>query len=70
MLQFGASLDRAVEMNLALGPAAEALRLAGDQGAEMRPELERLLHAALARFVQDDGVVEALASTWLVSARA
>ncbi len=70
MLQFGQSLDRAVEMNLALGPAAEALRLAGEQGAEMRPELERLLHGALARFVQDDGQVEALASTWIVTARA
>jgi SAM-dependent methyltransferase len=70
MLQFGKSLDRAVEVNLALGPAAEALRLAGEQGAEMRPELERLLHGALARFVQGDGEVEAQASTWIVTARA
>jgi hypothetical protein len=36
----------------------------------MRPELERLLHGALARFVQDDGEVEAQASTWLVAATA
>jgi SAM-dependent methyltransferase len=70
MLQFGKSLERAVEMNLALGPAAEALRLAGAQGAALRPELERLLHSALARFVRDDGEVEAQASTWIVSARA
>jgi SAM-dependent methyltransferase len=70
MLQFGKSLDRAVEMNLALGPAAEALRLAGDQGAEMRPGLERLLHDALGQFVQADGEVEAQASTWLVAATA
>jgi SAM-dependent methyltransferase len=70
MLQFGTSLDRAVEMNLALGPAAEALRLAGDQGEAMRPELEKLLHGALGRFVQNDGQVEALASAWIVSARA
>jgi len=70
MLRFGQSLDQAVEVNLALGPAAEALRLAGEQGAELRPELERLLHGALSRFVQDDGEVEAQASTWIVSARA
>ena len=70
MLQFGTSLDRAVEMNLALGPAAEALRLAGDKGAEMRPKLEKLLHDALGQFVQDDGEVEAQASTWIVTARA
>jgi SAM-dependent methyltransferase len=70
MLRLGGSLDRAVEVSLALGPAAEALRLAGEQGAEMRPELERLLHEALARFVRDDGEVEGQASTWLVAATA
>jgi len=70
MLRLGQSLDSAVEVNLALGPAAEALRLAGDQGTKMRPELERLLRGALARFVQDDGAVEAQASTWLVAATA
>jgi SAM-dependent methyltransferase len=70
LLRFGNSLDRAVEMNLALGPAAEALRLAGDRGAELRPELEELLRGALAQFVQDDGYVEALASTWIATARA
>ncbi len=70
MLQFGNSLDRAVQMNLALGPAAEALRLAGERGAEMRPELEVLLRGALAQFVRDDGYVEAQASTWIVTARA
>jgi SAM-dependent methyltransferase len=69
-LQFGESLDLAVEVNLALGPAAEALRLAGDQGEAMRPQLEKLLHEALGRFVQPDGRVEALASTWIVTARA
>jgi hypothetical protein len=69
-LQFGTSLDRAVETNLALGPAAEALRLAGDRGEEVRPELERLLHEALEQFVQDDGNVEAQASTWIVTAHA
>jgi hypothetical protein len=70
MLQFGQSLDRAVELNLALGPAAEALRLAGEQGVEVRPQLEALLQDALGQFVQDDGEVEAQASTWIVSARA
>ena len=70
MLRLGQSLDRAVEVSLAVGPAAEALRLAGDQGAEMRPELERLLRGALARFVSEDGKVEAQASTWLVAATA
>ncbi len=70
MLLFGNTLDQAVEMNLALGPAAEALRLAGENGEEMRPRLEDLLRGALAQFVRDDGPVTAQASTWIVTARA
>jgi SAM-dependent methyltransferase len=70
MLLFGGSLDQAVEMNLALGPAAEALRLAGESGKEMRPRLEDLLRGALAQFVGDDGTVTAQASTWIVTAQA
>ena len=70
LLQLGASVDRAVQMNLALGPAAEALRLAGERGAEMRPQLEALLTEALAQFMQDDGDVRAQASTWIATARA
>lgn len=69
-LTFGRSLDEAIEMNLALGPAAEALRLAGEEGRDARPELEELLRPALAQFVQEDGTVEAMASTWIVTARA
>jgi SAM-dependent methyltransferase len=68
MLLFGNTLDQAVEMNLALGPAAEALRLAGENGEAMRPRLADLLRGALAQFVQDDGPVTAQASTWIVTA--
>jgi SAM-dependent methyltransferase len=67
--RFGGSLDEAVEMNMALGPAAEAIRLAGDQADEMRPHLERLLRDALEPFVTSEGVV-AQSSTWIVTARA
>ncbi len=69
-LTFGRTLDEAIEMNLALGPAAEALRLAGEGGAALRPHLEELLRGALAEFVQEDGSVAAQASTWIVTARA
>jgi SAM-dependent methyltransferase len=70
MLLFGNTLDQAVEMNLAIGPAAEALRLAGENGEEMRPRLEELLRGALAQFVGKDGTVTAQASTWILTARA
>jgi SAM-dependent methyltransferase len=66
-LRIGATLDEAVEVNLALGPAAEAVRLAGAEGARMRPQLEPLLRDALGEFVTPAGVV-AGASTWIVTA--
>src|SRR3954447_11275567 len=66
-LRVGRSLDEAVEINLAIGPAAEAVRLAGAEGEKLRPTLEPLLRDALADYVTDDGVV-APSSTWIVTA--
>jgi hypothetical protein len=67
--RFGRSLDEAIDLNLALGPAAEALRLAGEDGEAVRPHLEELRRGALVQFVRDDGTVEAQSSTWIVTAR-
>jgi SAM-dependent methyltransferase len=66
-LRFGSTLEEAVVMNMAIGPAAEAIRLAGDQAEEMRPRLEALLREALGPFDTGDGVV-AGSSTWIVTA--
>jgi SAM-dependent methyltransferase len=68
-IRLGADLDEAVEFNLALGPAAEAVRLAGEEGDEMRPKLAALLRDALAQFETPDGVV-ARSSVWVVHASA
>jgi SAM-dependent methyltransferase len=67
--KLGNTLDEAIEMNLALGPAAEAVRLAGDQGESMKPYLRDLLRPALEQFVTDDGVW-GMASVWIVTASA
>lgn len=67
--KLGTTLDEAVEFNLALGPAAEAVRLAGDEGEGMKPMLRDLLRPALEQFVTDDGVW-ADSSVWIVTARA
>jgi SAM-dependent methyltransferase len=67
--KLGDSLDEAIEMNLALGPAAEAVRLAGDEGESMKPYLRDLLRPALEQFVTDDGVW-AMSSVWVVTASA
>ena len=68
-IKIGNDLDEAVEFNLALGPAAEAVRLAGDDGAALRPRLSALLHDALAQFVTPEGVF-ADSSVWIITARA
>jgi hypothetical protein len=69
-MRIGHTLDEAVACNLALGPAAEAIRLAGEQARQLRPELERLLREALTPFVTADGGVVAASSTWVVTATA
>ena len=66
-LRIGRDLDEAVEANLALGPAAEALRLAGDAAAGMRPRLAQLLRDALRPYESEGGVVLG-SSTWIISA--
>jgi len=67
--RIGSDLDEAVEFNMALGPAGEAIRLAGAAADELRPRLAELLRGALADLATPDGVI-AGSSTWVVSARA
>lgn len=64
-IKIGNDLEEAVEFNLALGPAAEAVRLAGDDGSTVAP----LLRGALQQFVTEDGVYGG-SSVWVVTARA
>lgn len=68
-IKIGNDLDEAVEFNLALGPAAEAVRLAGDDGAALLPKLSALLRDVLAPFVTPEGVFGD-SSVWIVTARA
>jgi SAM-dependent methyltransferase len=66
----GNDLDQAVEMNMAIGPAAELLRLWGERVDELRPKIQADLRAALADCVGDRGAVFASSSTWVVTASA
>jgi hypothetical protein len=68
--RIGNDLDQAVAFNLALGPAAEVLRMWGERANEIRPTIAGDLRAALADYVVDGGAVVAPASTWAVTARA
>ena|SRR5215211_327545 len=67
--KIGNDLDQAVAFNMAIGPAAEVLRLWGDRVDDIRATIEAELHEALAEFVTEDGTVVAPASTWIVSGR-
>ena len=68
--KIGNDLDHAVAFNMALGPAAEVLRMWGERVDEIRPAIADDLRKALADFVVDGGAVVAPASTWAVTARA
>ena len=67
--KIGNDLEHAVAFNMALGPAAEVLRLWGDRVDNIRPTIAADLRTALADYVTADGTVVAPASTWAVSAR-
>ena len=68
--KIGNDLEQAVAFNMALGPAAEVLRMWGDRVDEIRPTIADDLRKGLANFVVDGGAVVAPASTWAVTARA
>lgn len=65
----GHDVEEALELVMALGPAGEILRLAGDRAAHLHEDVKTALRAGLSEFATDDGVV-APASTWIVSATA
>ena len=69
-IKIGDDLDHAVAFNMALGPAAELLRICpADQVDRLRPKLAGEIREVLADYADRDGPVTAPASTWIVSAR-
>jgi SAM-dependent methyltransferase len=67
-MKIGNDLDHAVEFNMALGPAAEVIRLVGDEAEQIRPRLEAEIREALADFDQGANGVIAPTSTWIITA--
>lgn len=66
----GRTIEEALEFAIALGPAGEIIRLAGDAAVKQRPRIEAALREVLARFLRPDGRVVAPSSTWIITARA
>jgi SAM-dependent methyltransferase len=63
----GNDVEEAIELVMAIGPAGEILRLAGDGAAHLHDEVKAALREGLAEFETPDGL-RAMASTWIVTA--
>jgi len=67
-ITIGADIEEAMDLVMALGPAGEILRLAGERAAHLHDEVRAALRSGLAELATPDGLM-AQASTWIVSAR-
>lgn len=68
-IAIGSDLEEAIDFVMAIGPAGEILRLAGDRAAGVHDDVREALRAGMADFSGPDGLF-APASTWIVSASA
>jgi hypothetical protein len=64
----GDSMERAIALNLALGPGAEVVRLLGERAEPALPQIREDLRAGLAAFERPDGSLWGPSSVWIVSA--
>jgi ubiquinone/menaquinone biosynthesis C-methylase UbiE len=64
----GRSLDDAIDFAMALGPAGEIIRLAGEAGQKLKPQVTSALRKRLAQYQRPDGIWVG-SSSWFVSAR-
>jgi ubiquinone/menaquinone biosynthesis C-methylase UbiE len=66
----GNTMDEALDVVMAIGPAGEILRLQGDRAAHLLPRVDAALREAFAEFQREDGSIWGTASTWIVTATA
>ena len=64
----GRDVDEAVEFAMALGPAGEIIRLAGEDGERLKPRVVAALRETLGKFQRRDGVWGP-SSAWIITAR-
>jgi ubiquinone/menaquinone biosynthesis C-methylase UbiE len=64
----GKDVDEAIEFAMALGPAGEIIRLAGDEGLRRKDQVVEALRETFGAYVRDNGVWVP-SSTWFVTAR-
>jgi SAM-dependent methyltransferase len=66
-ITIGRTMEEAVDFAMALGPAGELLRIAGDRAAALHEPVRAALRAGYAEFAGPEGV-RGPSSTWIVSA--
>jgi SAM-dependent methyltransferase len=66
----GRTIDEAIELVMALGPAGELVRLAGDSAAHLHEPIREALIASFGEIARPDGEVWTRSSTWIVTATA
>ncbi len=64
----GSTTEDSMSFQLALGPAGEVFREAGDLAEERREEIEGALENAISPYLTDEGIVMA-SSSWVITAR-
>ncbi|WFM72833.1 class I SAM-dependent methyltransferase [Halomonas sp. CKK8] len=67
-VEVGDSVENAMRFQLALGPAGEVFREAGEEAERQRPQIEEALRQALAPFEQEGKIVMG-SSSWTITAR-
>jgi len=64
----GNTVEQAVQFQLALGPAGEIFREAGEEAEHRKTEIEDALRTSLARY-EKDGRIIMDSSSWTITAR-
>ncbi|HXJ01097.1 MAG TPA: class I SAM-dependent methyltransferase [Micropepsaceae bacterium] len=67
-VRIGETLDQAIEFAMALGPAGEIIRLAGDEGIKRKPDVVAAMRKLFTPYLRKDGVWLG-SSSWFVTAR-
>ena len=66
-IRIGRDMDDAIAFAMALGPAGEIIRLAGEEGEKRKPHVVAALKETLKPFEQGDGIF-APSSVWFITA--
>jgi ubiquinone/menaquinone biosynthesis C-methylase UbiE len=67
-IMIGKDIDEAIDFTMTYGPAGEIIRLAGEEGERLKPEVRTALRKVLSGHVREDKSVWAPSSSWIITA--